>query len=302
MNEYSPKNILFGFDGSEHSLAAVAFLNDFFSEARIKPNINLVSVITPRQATDHAAIQDTLDSASSFLTEKSFSLKSELILGYPAEKILEIANNENTDLIMVGAKGLRATFGILLGGVAQQVIEYAACPVLVVRAPYTGQNKYMLVTDGSIYSETATNFIANFPLPDNIEIFVMHVMAPTPLKPSQGYVSQYLPVGPDIYPPPLYETADENARVQQDIDETEGKKVIKKTVDLLTKRDIKTNEVLSRGDAASEIIRNVKEHDIDLIIAGSRGLSQIKGLLLGTVSRKLVHYASCSVLVVREGN
>jgi nucleotide-binding universal stress UspA family protein len=54
-----------------------------------------------------------------------------------------------------------------------------------------------------------------------------------------------------------------------------------------------------RGDAATEIIQFARQHEIDLIVSGSRGLSPVTSWLLGSVSRKLVHYASCSVLIVK---
>lgn len=60
--------------------------------------------------------------------------------------------------------------------------------------------------------------------------------------------------------------------------------------------------VLLRGDAAAEIIEYAKTRQVDLIVAGSRGLGTIKGWLLGSVSRKLAHYAPCSVLIVRGGS
>jgi len=43
-----------------------------------------------------------------------------------------------------------------------------------------------------------------------------------------------------------------------------------------------------------------KDQKIDLIVTGSRGLGQIRSWLMGSVSRKLVHYSGCSVLVVRS--
>jgi nucleotide-binding universal stress UspA family protein len=55
-----------------------------------------------------------------------------------------------------------------------------------------------------------------------------------------------------------------------------------------------------RGDAATEILNFAQNINADLIVAGSRGLSQIQGWLLGSVSRKLVHYARCSVLIAKE--
>ena len=62
---------------------------------------------------------------------------------------------------------------------------------------------------------------------------------------------------------------------------------------------IETTSVLMRGDAATEIIEYANQNQIDLIVAGSRGLSQMRRLLLGSLSRKLVHYAGCSVLIVK---
>jgi nucleotide-binding universal stress UspA family protein len=63
----------------------------------------------------------------------------------------------------------------------------------------------------------------------------------------------------------------------------------------------KATSQLSQGDAATEIIEYAKNASMDLIVVGSRGLSRIRGLLLGSVSRKLVHYAGCSVLIVKSG-
>jgi nucleotide-binding universal stress UspA family protein len=58
--------------------------------------------------------------------------------------------------------------------------------------------------------------------------------------------------------------------------------------------------ILKRGDAATEIMAVVKEQNIDLLITGSRGLTPIRSWMMGSVSRKLVHYSGCSVLVVRN--
>jgi nucleotide-binding universal stress UspA family protein len=55
-----------------------------------------------------------------------------------------------------------------------------------------------------------------------------------------------------------------------------------------------------RGDAAEEIINFVREQRISLIVAGSNGLGPVRAWLLGSVSRKLVHYSERSVLIVRR--
>jgi nucleotide-binding universal stress UspA family protein len=47
--------------------------------------------------------------------------------------ILEYAENENTDLIIIGTRGVTGFKRILLGSVASGIVTYAHCPVLVIR-------------------------------------------------------------------------------------------------------------------------------------------------------------------------
>lgn len=58
--------------------------------------------------------------------------------------------------------------------------------------------------------------------------------------------------------------------------------------------------VLARGHVAETIIKQAEMRKPDLIIMGSRGLGDIKGYLMGSVSRKVLSYAPCAVLTVKE--
>lgn len=53
------------------------------------------------------------------------------------------------------------------------------------------------------------------------------------------------------------------------------------------------------GYAATEILRVVKEKDIDLLVMGSHGLTGIAHVLFGSTAYRVVHRAPCSVLIVR---
>jgi nucleotide-binding universal stress UspA family protein len=53
------------------------------------------------------------------------------------------------------------------------------------------------------------------------------------------------------------------------------------------------------GRVVPEILDAAETFGADLIVAGSRGLSDFSGLLVGSVSHKLIQHASCPVLVVR---
>ena len=53
------------------------------------------------------------------------------------------------------------------------------------------------------------------------------------------------------------------------------------------------------GDYAEVILDVAKKVGADMIVIGSRGLGELKGLLVGSVSNKVAEHAKCSVLTVR---
>jgi nucleotide-binding universal stress UspA family protein len=83
-------------------------------------------------------------------------------------------------------------------------------------------------------------------------------------------------------------------------EEENGNAIINKSTEILISHQRLSKSILLRGDAATEIIEFSTKYHIDMIVAGSRGLSQMRSWLLGSVSRKLVHYAPCSVLLVKN--
>ena len=56
---------------------------------------------------------------------------------------------------------------------------------------------------------------------------------------------------------------------------------------------------VSSGVTPEQIVKVAKESSADLIILGSRGMTELKSLLLGGVANKVVHHATCPVLLVR---
>jgi nucleotide-binding universal stress UspA family protein len=123
----------------------------------------------------------------------------------------------------------------------------------------------------------------------------MHILPPSP---SPELIAQSWPIGPDVLPPIPLDREAETAWLEEE--ENKGHELLDQTVSFLARcSGIKATPVLARGDAATEIIQYVKDQNIDLILAGSRGLSEIRSWLLGSVSRKLVHYANCSILIVK---
>lgn len=58
------------------------------------------------------------------------------------------------------------------------------------------------------------------------------------------------------------------------------------------------HEQMKEGPEAELIVRMAENCSADLIVMGTRGLGAVKGFWVGSVSRKVIHYASCPVMVV----
>jgi len=286
-----PLSILLAFDGSEHSLAAVALLCDLPLHADSR--ISLLAIFPPSLAADHAPLRDALGQTEAYLKGRGLQVEAELSAGYPEEKVIERGELLRPDLILMGAIGLRATFGILLGGVAQQVVEYSDWPVLVVRAPYRGLRRALLLIDGSLNSQRAVDYLAKFPLPADSELQVMHVLPPLayPAIPSG-------PRGP-AGPPTAPAARDAIPQASRQADERQGQALIDHTLAGLRSAGLTAQGLLRRGDAATEIIQHIRDWQVDLLIAGARGLTPARDWRLGSLARKLVHYAGCSALIVK---
>jgi nucleotide-binding universal stress UspA family protein len=61
--------------------------------------------------------------------------------------------------------------------------------------------------------------------------------------------------------------------------------------------DVQT--ALRHGHPANQILKYAKENDIDMIVIGSRGLGDTKGMIMGSVSRAITKGAEMPVLIVR---
>jgi nucleotide-binding universal stress UspA family protein len=71
--------------------------------------------------------------ALSLVEKENVKATSKLVKGRPFEQIVNLAKSFNVDLIVMGTYGRRGAERILIGSVAERVIEYSPCPVLVLK-------------------------------------------------------------------------------------------------------------------------------------------------------------------------
>jgi nucleotide-binding universal stress UspA family protein len=77
-----------------------------------------------------------------------------------------------------------------------------------------------------------------------------------------------------------------------------GQAVLDDALQRLDKSTFKIRTELLEGPEAESILQAAETSQADLIVIGTRGFGAVKGMLVGSVSRKVIHFAPCPVMVV----
>jgi nucleotide-binding universal stress UspA family protein len=143
------KHILVPTDGSENSVQAgrmaiqMAVLHHSQVTLAYVVDSATVDEIASATAKTSAAIRRELelqgrrylDYLARLAGASNVQAEQVILEGTPYREIAELARERLTDLIVIGRVGCRGARCALVGSVAERVIEYAHCPVLVVSQP-----------------------------------------------------------------------------------------------------------------------------------------------------------------------
>lgn len=78
-----------------------------------------------------------------------------------------------------------------------------------------------------------------------------------------------------------------------------GQLILNEARQRLGETNLAVQEELMEGPAAEAILSVAETRQADLIVMGTRGLSSLQGLLVGSVSNKVTYHASCPIMLVR---
>ena len=89
-------------------------------------------------------------------------------------------------------------------------------------------------------------------------------------------------------------------KVRQDALEEVGKEIVDHALAVVAQQGIaRCSADILQGDPARSIVAGANKHRCDLIVVGTRGLGQMEGILMGSISRKITDISDISVLVVK---
>ncbi|ATJ84375.1 universal stress protein [Halomonas beimenensis] len=78
----------------------------------------------------------------------------------------------------------------------------------------------------------------------------------------------------------------------------DARQALDRVQDMVDLSGLQVEEVVRQGLPAKCIIREAKTLGVDAIVMGSRGLSDVRGMIFGSVSHKVSHVAECTVITV----
>ncbi|OQO92242.1 universal stress protein UspA [Saccharomonospora piscinae] len=198
--------------------------------------------------------------------------------GSPAETIVAEAVDGSTDLLVLGAHGLRGLVGALVGSTTENVVHASPCPVLVVRTPVTADyDTVLLGVDDSATARTAARFGAALtPGADHTVVHVSVVIGEQLLR-LRGLDDA------DLERLRAASTAEIRPRIEEFA---------------ATLRPGPATVVVGSGSPQRVLPELAARRKADLVVTGTGTTSRFERALLGSVAQNAVRHSPTDVLVV----
>ncbi len=201
--------------------------------------------------------------------------------GHPVSRIVEAAQREGCDLIVVGSHGHSSPAFFQFGSVTDGVLRHAACSVLVVPDAQDASEfgHLLLASDASAGANVATTLAAELTAKLHASLTVVNVYE------EPGLLAEAADAFCEYYP------QEHEQRVLQAIRQN-IESAAKATGAVCTLRE-------EKGHPAAAILRVAREEKTGIIVMGHRGQGGFEAMLLGSVSGRVAQHAPCPVLVAR---
>lgn len=234
--------------------------------------------------------QAYLNLAASTLPESKVVVETKTINGSPAEAIVQYAEENGVDLIVMSSHGRTGSSRWVYGSVAEKVMHHAPCATAIIRAHVEVamfQNRKILVPlDGSELAERALEPALALARAVNSNVYLLRVVAAREPMPES-----LTPAGEQV----------EAALDAADLEERSEAETYLQTVFSTHENqhlffDVQTTD----GDVADTIVTYADTNHIDLIVISSHGRSGLGRWLHGSVAEKVLRGANCATLIVRQ--
>ena len=294
------EKILVPLDGSQLAEVALPYAEElagrldseiiliYVSESTENPNYYMYQLYIQQivEATKHAA-----EKYHGKPEGKSIKVESAILVGHPAEEIVDYADKEDIGLIVIATHGRSGIKRWALGSVADKVMRSATQPVALIRAkgarPDVREkgvlNKALVSLDGSKESEAVIPYIEELASKLEAEIILLHVLERAQHIRSGSVEDTLIPY-----------TEEEMRPLKAN-----AVGYLEKVGNLLKDKGITTSFEVRIGTPTEEIVNLADENSVDLVAIATHGRSGIGRWAFGSVTDRVLHAGNTPLLMVR---
>lgn len=292
------KNILIPFDFSTCSFQALN--HAIFLAKRYNSTLHILHAIPQKSVVNTFSPEVSASICTSSLLEQAQKEISTIVESHntkhltikivpvlttsPTTTTLDYASVSKIDLIVIGTHGRRGLERLLLGSTTEDIVRLANCPVLTIKEspePVVAKvlDEILVPVDFSQESLLALSYAISMAKLYGSKIRVLHVAE----KP--------------IYP--LLTISQTNTEAFPFDVRINSKLKMKQWVSSLTDLDVVAEIEVLEGKPSTLIVEYAKEHNIDRIVMGTKGLDGAKHLL-GCVAKQVIRRAKCPIFFVKH--
>ncbi|MDH4320530.1 MAG: universal stress protein [Desulfobulbaceae bacterium] len=282
------RKILVAYDGSSSAQSALSLASQLARED--KSWIKVLAVV-PTYAGDLELIgipdaketitgpgERILAEAKAIAHREGVHILTNLEQGEPYEQIVHVAEDENCDLIVIGRKGRHPLERELVGAVAARVIGHTNKDVLVVpEKSRIAWNNILLVTDGSKFGEMAAARAIEIARERRGKLFAAVAVYTN---------DEFVALAPEM--------------VNQLTGE--AKNILAKVAEEAASAGVAVETFVREGEPHEAIVGLAEALQAEVIVMGSHGRKGLTKLLMGSVTERVIGYATCPILICHSAN
>jgi len=220
--------------------------------------------------------------AARLSTQYACPINTRLSQGSALDVITDLADELQSDLLVMGARGAHFVREFLLGSTTERVLRKTRRPVLAVKQRPQGAYRRVLVpVDFSAHAVAAAQTAHRW-LPD-AEIILLHAFE-VDIEGTLRFAS----------------IAEEQIHEYRARARVEALEAMTQFVDQLSIPAGQLTRLVVHGAPTLRILEHEQSLDVDLIVMGKHGQSTLEELLLGSVTKHVLAYCSSDVLVAGQ--
>lgn len=281
--------VVVGYDGSDGSARALEWASEearlrglpldvvaVWDEPTVDVGMGAGAVVDPNLAVVlEQRAQDVAAQGAALATDLEVS--SRAVAGPASAALVELSHD--ADLIVTGSHSKRGVAEILLGSTSDQVATHSTCPTLIVRPKPIEHQRLAVAVDSSEPGERALDWAFDAANRRGWRLRVVHAW--------DVHVVGF-DVDDSTYPEGgiLDEVKEAETRLSSEVLAGHRAKY----------PDVEVEIHIDRGNTDRVVLD--ASRDCDLLVVGSKGHGALASMLLGSVTHRVLHHATCSVCVV----